>query len=190
MEENQEQVQAPVEAQVEAPKEQVQAPVEALPTLIGIMGIVQNLSNLLPQAHALISEYNKKFALLKEEKDRLFKISDGLDAKKHDIEAREAEVKRIENLDDLHKRAHELYESSSKRVNQAQQAENDLNAHTNSVKADIANKRELLLKEATALESHKKEFDAEVGRRVNETLIRMGIAQPVKKEEESNAAAS
>jgi len=125
----------------------------------------------------LIAEYQKKLGFVIEEKKRLDQIRESLDAKHHEIEAREAECQKVENIQKLHSDATDLHNTANLRSNAAGEAEKSLQQQRDLISQEIANKRELLRKEDLAVQKQKKTIDDEVKKRLQDILDKMGIKQ-------------
>jgi|GEM_PF-3642627 hypothetical protein len=123
---------------------------------------------------ALISEYQQKLKFVVEEKLRLDKIREDLDAQKHSMEAREAECSKVENVQKLHKDATALLDAANSRVNAAVEAEKALKIHQSTVNQELDNKRELVRREGLAVDKQRSAIEAEVAAQVQAVLKSAG----------------
>lgn len=136
--------------------------------------ILLDLHAILDRARNLSRQYEVNISSMKSREAFLQKQKDEVDAKYHDIEARDIECKKVENAQKLMKDAQNLHNSANLRTNALAEAERAHKQYVATENANIDNNRQLMVREAAAVEKQKKAIEDEVSKRVQAVLKTAG----------------
>lgn len=170
----------PVETQAvevkEEKKEVETKPVlENVPQAVSLGGLLSTIHQTLEDARRLIVLYNEKHKKLDEGLAQVDSRTNMLNVLKESLAARESNCERIENIEDLHKKALGMEKEYSEKLNGVQEAINHHNREVTNWKNLLKEQREEAQRETQAAMNLRKKIDEEVARRVQETLSKLGI---------------
>ncbi len=140
---------------------------------------MQDVLNKLGEAHDEIQKIDKesreKLAEVLLREARSFKKEKELNEKESMLNEREAAVSKIESVVALKQEATDLMDKAQKLNESVIEAQKQLNADTKAANDKLVDLRETARREQENVDRQKKEIEEEVGRRVQQCLINMGI---------------
>lgn len=169
MEENQEEVQAPVA---------VEAVSEEIASTATLRSLINDLHITLDEARNVIVKYQQRSIGLDERESNVLNREVSVDSRSKDLKAREAACEKVENIQSTAITAQKLMDQANLRSNEATEAERRLKTSTEEQASLMREERLQTQKEANALETQRKQLDEEVSKRVAKVLLDMGIKQP------------
>ncbi len=137
--------------------------------------VLLDLHSTLEKARSLVKECDQRLRMVIEREKDVILLQHKLDENTKNIQQREAECSKVENVVKIHKEATERYDAANLRVNAAAEAERKLNAAVDLQSKKDQETRLELEKKAKINETRAKSIDDEVTKRVQEILKKAGI---------------
>lgn len=140
---------------------------------------MQDVLDKLSEAHAEISKIDTKSrevladVLLRE--TRVAKREKDADEKDAIISSREEAVSKIESIVALKKEAEYLFTDALELMDKVKNAQKELEQNTKASNDKLSDLREIAYREQENVDKQKKDIENEIGSRVNQCLVNMGI---------------
>lgn len=173
-----EEVKEPVVAPVEVPvheKEVIQDVVRAAT----ITGIVGKLHDLLLECSNMIGLYKQKHAVLADQEEAVAAKKKDLESLNNSLFEREATVRRVEDIINMHGQALAMQDRYTRGLNDLEDAKTFHKREVGLFKDQQTEERESTRREAEAVLKQRKNIDQEVAKRVQTTLVSMGLVKPL-----------